>query len=220
MTAPLRTPDASANARLLEFVLPGFVHAFGNHLFTIQGNAQVLAMGTGRGEFERERRAILGATKDATEALDLLRFLGGGDSGGAEEMPAGSLLHLICSLCKVPLREAGVRLVEQHSSQQTPVPVEAAPFCRALVETLACLRDAVPSGFDGDLEVDLQRQSHSEICVALQVAQKPSLLPFPLDLAQAHERAAPLVLAMGAELSAPDPKGQLLLCYRLLASSE
>ncbi|MHC5062873.1 MAG: hypothetical protein ACYTG5_02730 [Planctomycetota bacterium] len=202
-------------APLLEFVSPGILHSLGNQLFAIQGNAQVL--GIKEEDIARERSAILSAAKAAQESLDILRCLTG-DNTDSEKAQVGVLLRRVCEACKVPLREAGLRCVIEHSSVETPVHVARGSFTRCLLEIMRCIREELPGGFDGDLHVDLSSQQarYCELC--LEVQQKPSLLPFPLSIDAVQARAKPLVSAHGASLQSKEAEGRL--CLHLPLSSE
>ncbi len=195
-------------AALLEFVSPGILHSLGNQIFAIQGNAQVLGIKTE--DIGRERRAILSASKEAQESLDILRCLTS-ESGEEPRQQAGLMLRRICEAGKIPLREAGLRCSFEQSSVETPMSVEPSRFARCVLEVMRCIRAELPSGFDGDLHVDLAGQQARELRLSFEVQQKPSLLPFPLNMAAVCERAHALTEACTGTLECLAADARLLL---------
>ena len=204
-----------ALAPLLEFLTPGLLHSLGNHLFAIQGNAQVL--GIKEAEIARERRAILEAAGKAQATLDIIRCLSGEElEQGAEQ--AGMILRRLCDVSGVPLREAGLRCMLTHSSIETPVQVDCSIFTRCLIETLRRIREELPSGFDGNLHIDLRSQGPETLAIGMQIQQDPSLLPFPIDLKAIATRAEEFLETLGARLEGPSESGELVLHIAYLRS--
>lgn len=195
-------------APLLEFLMPGLLHSLGNHLFAIQGNAQVLGMR--EGEIDRERQAILEAAGQARAALDIIRCLSGEQPELGTEQ-AGAILRRVCEISRIPLLEAGLRCQLAHSSIETPINIDSAIFTQCLLETLRCIREELPSGFDGELHIDLRGQSRNLLAIGMRVQQNPDLLPFPLNLGQVASRAEEFLSPLQAHLVGPSESGELVL---------
>ncbi len=192
---------------VLEFLAPGIVHSLSNSLFAASGNAQVLS-GSGGG---RERSAIREAADQANHTLEVMRALIDRACDATGTGQAGILLQRVCQVGRVPLRDYGVALLASHSSTDAPVMVNAAVLIRSVGTALLALTEQLPSGYAGELTVDLASQNETTIELRLTLQSRPSFLPFPLDLAAAIDRGNDLLAPLRAQLSGPEPHGSLRL---------
>ena len=191
MTQVPRTSD------LVEFVAPGLLHGLGNNLFAIRGHTQML--GGAHGEITRAKNALLKASSKALGCLDVLRFLLG-DARPDSRPQAGILLHRICEVTRVPLRDRGVRLRFRHGSSELPLAVDGTVLCQVVVEIMRRLSERLPSGFEGSLIVDLASQRAQGLALTLELEASASFLPFPIDLAAVANDAGPLLRAHGVSI--------------------
>lgn len=168
---------------LLEFLAPGLVHSLGNHLFAIQGCAHVLREGQ---VSQRQRATILEAATQAESALDVLRLLGSGESIERREQ-AGVLLARLAPICRVPLRDRGLRLEIDHSSARRPRVVDARGFSRVVVDLLLRVAGQLPAFVEGTIHLDLADQDAHSVALELGIEFEPTCLPFPMDLSVVGE---------------------------------
>lgn len=196
------TPELrSADALLLDFLSPGLVHALGNQLFAIQGSAHVLGASRQTG---RLRETILEACLKAEHALDALRHAGPSDGDPPRQEQAGLLLMRMADVCRVPLRERGVRLAVEHSSKDSPRRVDARTLCRAVAEILRCVAAEVPACFAGELHLDLCEQERARVGIQLHLRTDPGCLPFPIGLSAARARSAGVLEPLGVRVEIGD----------------
>ena len=199
-------PDRDDVAEL-RLAVPGLLHSLSNALFAIQGHGQ--RVGATTPDLEAEKAAILRAADQAQHAVEVLRHMVG--EGAGRPVQAGILLHRLCEILNMPAREAGLRLDLQHSSPQTPEPVDGTLLCRTVTATISALIDELPECFEGQLRVDLASQSAKGLEILVLVQPDSSLLPFPLDLEQVVASLGPRFHSWGARLSGPEPEGTLRL---------
>jgi hypothetical protein len=172
----------------MAFVCPGFLHLFGNLVFTIQGNALALPEATRPGESGltppqpgsggRERQAILLASERAGKMLRLWRWLLGDPLLAAE--PAAELLAALGEVLRVPLREARQGLQLLGLEQATGQRVEAATFALALCSAVQTLLRELPHGIEGTVVLTLVEGPDNGLRVRLQFAPPAGTLPFPI----------------------------------------
>lgn len=175
-----------APPELLAFLAPGIVHALGNSLFAVSGNAQFLS--DQRQPTSRLRGVILGAVENAEHAVDLLRCLS--EPSGDDRRPeqAGVLLNRLAPILRVPLRDRDLGLEIGHSSTETPRSVAVRPFVLAVAEATRLAHELLPRFVDGALHLDLCRQSRGSLDVVFEVRTRSQLLPFPLQFDAVAER--------------------------------
>lgn len=186
-------PRAYGGGALLEFLIPGIVHALGNQVFAIQGCAHVLRDGKiGR----RQRATILDAATAAEHALDVLRLLGPDDGLIERREQAGVLLARLAPLCRIPLRDRGLRLDIDRSCRGRPRVVDARVFARTVVDLLLRIATRLPAFVQGTLRLDLAEQDAVSVTLDASIELEPTCLPFPMDLgavgtdlATAHDAA-------------------------------
>jgi hypothetical protein len=191
-----------ADALLLDFVAPGLLHALGNHLFAIQGSAHVLGMTK---QTTRHRETILESCGKAEHALDVLRHAGPEDADPPHVEQAGILLMRLAEVCRVPLRERGVRLELGHSSKDSPRRVDARTFIRAVCELLRCVALEVPACYSGELRLDLCEQQGAAVAVELSLRTDPGCLPFRIALPVARAGATGVIGRLGARVDEAGP---------------
>ena len=191
-----------ADALLLEFLTPGIAHALGNHLFAIQGSAHVL--GAAR-QITRYRETILQACGKAEQALDVLRHAGPADADPPRAEQAGLLLMRLADVCRVPLRERGVRFEVAHTSKDSPRRVDARTLVRALTEVLRCFAMEVPACFAGELHLDLCEQSGPSVAIDLRLHADPGCLPFPIGLPAARMNSVGVLDPLGVRVEDCEP---------------
>jgi hypothetical protein len=183
---------------LLRFLMPGIVHRLNNDLFAIRGFAQVL--GLDANALPRERSAILRAAGHATASVELLRVLGGSKPSGitlTREQP-GVLLRQLGDLLRAPLRDRGAKVLVRHESVESPVHVEGALFSVAVAVIAHGIASVLPQGYRGEVELDLRHQDPCRVEVAFVIRSGRDVLPFPVDVAAAAARGAPLLAALHA----------------------
>lgn len=173
---------------LIAFVAPGFVHALGNSLFAIHGQAQLIR--EVQGETGRARAQLLKASRKALDGLDILRFLLG-DTPTGESAQAGVLLYRLCDFLRVPLRERGLRLKFRHGSSEAPQIVDGVAMCRSVVHLAAALIERLPTGFEGSWVVDLAGQGAGEVQLTFTLRNDEALLPFPIELEEIADAVRP-----------------------------
>lgn len=204
-TTPLPAPPSAplADALLLDFVAPGLLHSLGNQLFAIQGSAHVLGASKQTGRF---RETILEACGKAEHALEVLRHAGPANADPPRVEQAGILLVRLADVCRVPLRERGVRLELAHSSKDSPRRVDARTFVRALCEVLRCVAIEVPACYAGELRVDLSDQRGAGVAVDLALRADPGCLPFRIGMTAARAGSALVLdsLTVGVDELAAD----------------
>jgi hypothetical protein len=194
------TAQAGADARLLAFLAPGIAHALGNQLFALRGAVSVLGHEHGSG---RANEIAADALGEAEQVLGVLRLF----AEPAGEVPveqAGVLLSRLGRLCRVPLRDRALDLEISHSSLRRPRGVAPGRFVRAVGELLRCTVEGLPSFVSGTLLLDLAEQVPAEVVVALRVAPREPILPFPLELPSIARAAEPFVVGQGGRL---EPRG-------------
>ncbi|MGE3877733.1 MAG: hypothetical protein AB7I19_01640 [Planctomycetota bacterium] len=193
--------SCGADALLLDFVMPGVIHSLGNSLFAVQGIAHVL--GAGR-QTARQRETILEACQRAEQALDVLRHLGPLENDPPRSEQAGLLLMRMREVCRVPLRERGMRLEIAHSSKDSPRRVDVRTMTRGLIEVLRCIALEVQAGFEGELTVDLCTQEKANVALDLWLRTDPGYLPFPVAMSAARAHSEGVLSAMGASVECWD----------------
>ena len=171
--------DARSTGDLIEFVAPGLLHGLGNNLFAIRGHTQML--GGAQEQIAPAKNALLEASGKALGTLEVLRYLLG-DARPDSRPQAGILLHRICEVLVVPLRERGVRLRLERGSSEVPLAVDGTVLCQTVVELMRRLSERLPHGFEGSLIVDLASQRAQELVLTLEIESSASLLPFPVDV--------------------------------------
>ena len=159
----------------LRLAIPGLLHSLSNALFAIQGHGA--RVGSSTPDLEAEKAAILGAAGLAQSAVEVLGHLAG--EGVRRPVQAGQVLHRLCEILRVPLRERDLHLELQHSSPQAPVAVHGSVLCRALSATIGALCDAMPAGFRGRVRVDIVSPTAERLEILVQIRGVASLLPFP-----------------------------------------
>lgn len=172
----------------MAFLAPGFLHLFGNLVFTIQGNALALPEFEQASSVARERQAILLASQRASQGLRLWRWLLGDPVTAME--PAVELLAGLGEILRVPLREARQALqidgLERASGQR----VEAATFVLSVCSAVQTLLRELPDGIEGTLVLTLEEPAQAGLAVRLQFLPPAGTLPFPIP-AQALLAAMP-----------------------------
>lgn len=171
---------AAAAAGSLAFAAPGLLHALGNALFVIQGRAQ-----TGQEGLSAALPGIQQASKQALEVLELFRCLCGEDAP-RRAVQAGSLLRRLCDVLGIAARRHGVGI--ECAAGCAPA-VDPSALCAAVTQAVASLLAQLPSGWSGDLVVELGERDGGA-AVRLWPRSLRGQLPFPLDLPAAAERVA------------------------------
>lgn len=194
---------ASADAVLLDFLAPGIIHALGNSIFAVRGCAHVLGASK---QIGRQRETILAGCDRAERAVDVLRHFGPADGDPLRAEQAGILLLRMLEVCRVPLRERGVRLEICHSSKESPRRVDGRTLARSVAEVLRCVALEVPACFSGEVRLDLCEQDRAHITIDLELRTDPGCLPFPIGLSAARANSAQVLNPLGVrvEIAAED----------------
>lgn len=196
-----------ATAKLLELMVPGFLHGMGNALFAIQAQAQVLSL-TGKGDADE----ILTTCGNANAVLDLLRLLAEGVEPGAPAraepgVAAGSALRAILDPMRIGLRDSRVTI---KVSDATYVSTESVPygvFARAVALAAAELIARVPTGIRGELRMSWDAPRVLRTAFHVDRGQ----LPFKADLAPAERSVAAALVDAGGHVARVD--GGLVMTF-------
>lgn len=203
----MMTRAADSDEGLLRFLMPGVLHHLGNALFAIQGHSQ--SLGSETPDLEAEKAAILRGADQAHGAVRVLAHLSGETTG--QPVQGGILMHRLCEIVRVPLREGGLRLHLQHSSPETPEPVDGTVFCRTMTATLQAVLAALPTGFRGELGIDLAFQSTKFLDIRMRVRGDADTLPFPIYLDEVVQALSPRLSEEDVEISRDDREHGLQL---------
>ena len=204
--AAVSRPQVTEEAEAILLAIPGLIHSLGNALFAIQGHGQ--RVGITSPDLEAEKAAILRAVGQAQGGLEVLRHLA---DGAHRPAPAGILLHRLCEILKLPVRDHGLRLELQQSSRQSPETVDGTLLCRALATTIGTLVTELPPGLSGSLSVDLVSQTEEHLDILVRVETDGQRLPFPLGLENMARTLGRRLAGSGAELLGPEPENTLRL---------
>jgi hypothetical protein len=146
-------PD-TANAKLLELMVPGLLHGMGNALFAIQARAQVMAAARAPGTEENgegDTDGILPACRNASAVLDVLRLLTTA-AGEEPSIPAGDALRGVLEPMRIGLRDASYSIEVDPAAFDAGDAVPHRLFVRAVGLAAAEICDAVPTGCRGVLQ--------------------------------------------------------------------
>ncbi len=178
-------------SRLLEFLTPGIIHGLGNSLFAIHGNAQVMGE-----KPERERSAILDASLQAQHMLEVLRCMSGQGPMNCSKLDVCAVLPAICDACKVSMRDFGVAVSLAEDVHENRCSLDVILAVRSVGAVMLAVRDRLPSGYEGTMRVSVVARRNRVHEIRLELVQKPSFLPFPVDIVAVREDAAQLVGAV------------------------
>ena len=174
---------------MLAFLMPGFLHEFGNAVFAVQGQAQQL---TGDGDATRPKAAILAACSRAGAELDVIRWIVE-PHVLYEPLPAGPVIARVLQHLRIALRgrEVAVRIDESVRNLATRLP--PGTVSRAVAEVGLLVADALPTGYQGELTGSLDPGGN----LRLELAEQRLQLPFAVDLAPAVVAATRTLAAIG-----------------------
>jgi hypothetical protein len=163
----------------LAFLAPGLLHQFGNQLFAIQGNAQLLPDSTGD-----LRAKILAAAARGGETLRVFRAVLG--DAAPLRMSLARAIEPLFEVARVPLREHGHRLDCRGGGDEAHT-VDAVAVVAAAATALCALVEEVPSGAIGTFGFELGSTS-TAATVAVRFAPVAGCLPFPLAVDSVVQR--------------------------------
>jgi len=169
----------SSHPETLAFVAPGLIHRFGNLIFTVQGQAQLLTRSEGS---DREVTAITNAAERGGRLLGVLRTLLGPTSGPPQD--AVELLEHVVDLVRIPLREAGYALTQAVPESPGFRGVDPGMFCPAVLEAVRLFAEALPEGQGGKISIELADGARRSLLVRIGHTAEQGVLPFPLATAQ------------------------------------
>ena len=183
----------SNSAKLLKFIVPGYLHGMGNALFTIQAHAQVA---------NADPMIALGCAK-AAKVLDVLRLLSDPDTDD-DFGPVGPQLRTVVDLMRVGMRDSGMTI-----DAADPVPL--GEFVRTVVLTTLELHESLPTGCKGSVRIVWIEPG------VLRIGFDPesSQLPFDVDLTAAQERLADAVADTAFRVRRQDPGHGLVVSLPL-----
>lgn len=186
-------PD-SATAKLLEFMVPGFLHGMGNALFAIQAQAQVLST-SGEGDVAE----IVTSCGNATAVLDVLRLLSATE-GAEPVVPSGTALHGILDPMRVGLRDSGTTIDVDPSAFEATDVVRHGRFVRVVALAAAEIHAAVPTGCRGTMRFGWEGPRVLRVSFVVAAEQ----LPFEADLSLAEHSVASWLDVPGGQVARVD----------------
>ncbi len=165
-------PDLNADS--LAFLAPGLVHQLGNHLFALQGQAQLLP------EAHAElRQSMLAAVARSGEVVRLLRAIVGDPA--PPRLPPEQALAPLLEVARVALRERGHQLVWHGAHSGGSDQADAATVVVATAQALTALVAALPDGLTGTFTVECDTSPAATI-LRVRFTARAGALPFPLGL--------------------------------------
>lgn len=190
-------------AALMQFLAPGFLHTFGNALFSIQGHGQLLQMP--QSDLVRNQEGVLHGCGRARAALDLFRLLME-QRGKIEPGSLGPVLEDSHDVFRVSLREAGLSLKSvELAAPDRDLLVDRRSLFRALGSVLYGICAHLPTGYSGELHWIIQPEpTAGELVFSFALQPDGRQLPFQVELEVLQGCLPDCPQVRGMEFPAPD----------------
>jgi hypothetical protein len=190
----------SNSAKLLKFIVPGYLHGMGNALFTIQAHAQVA---------NADPMIARGCAK-AANVLDVLRRLSDPETDD-DSGPVGPQLRTVVELMRVSMPDSGMTIDAADDVFEATDAVPLGEFVRTVVLTTLELHETLPTGCKGSVRIVWIEPG----VLRIGFDPDPSQLPFDVDLTAAQERLGAAVADTAFRVRCQDPGHGLVVSLPL-----
>lgn len=194
-------------AGALWYLAPGLLHQLGNALFTVHGRARLLADGLGADDGAgTDARAIVDGAARAQQTLAVLRWLCG--EAGPEPQPVAAVLPALADTLRVPLRDRGIELRHDASTDPKQLAVVPTPFCRLVIAACQAMSQSASASPAGALVLQADADG-AHVLLSLSLVQAPGALPFPLEHTRLQELLRAELEAAAARVDDSAPRQTL-----------